>query len=60
MLQALNLSNTMNETTSSQGYGNYKLPLMYLFMLMSLLLSGAWRLSLDAWLACRAKQSNNG
>jgi putative oxidoreductase len=45
---------------TNQGYGNYKLPLMYLFMLMSLLLSGAGRLSLDAWLACRAKQSNDG
>ena len=45
---------------TNQGYGNYKLPLMYLFMLMSLLLSGAGRLSLDASLACRTKQSNNG
>ncbi len=44
---------------TNQGYGNYKLPLMYLFMLMSLLLSGAGRLSLDAWLACRAKQSHD-
>lgn len=41
---------------TNQGYGNYKLPLMYLFMLVSLLLSGAGRLSLDAWLACRAEQ----
>lgn len=38
---------------TDQGYGNYKLPLMYLFMLSSLLLSGSGRLSLDAWLACR-------
>jgi putative oxidoreductase len=38
---------------TDQGYGNYKLPLMYLFMLTSLLLSGSGRLSLDAWLACR-------
>lgn len=35
---------------SDQGYGNYKLPLMYLFMLTSLLFSGSGRLSLDAWL----------
>jgi putative oxidoreductase len=38
---------------TDQGYGNYKLPLMYLFMLVSLLLSGSGRLSLDAWLDCR-------
>jgi putative oxidoreductase len=38
---------------TDKGYGNYKLPLMYLFMLTSLLLSGSGRLSLDAWLACR-------
>ncbi|MFU8787754.1 MAG: DoxX family protein [Methylobacter sp.] len=38
---------------SDQGYGNYKLPLMYLFMLTSLLFSGSGRLSLDAWLASR-------
>ncbi|MDP3839006.1 MAG: DoxX family protein, partial [Methylococcales bacterium] len=35
---------------TDKGYGNYKLPLMYLFMLTSLLLSGSGRLSLDAWL----------
>jgi putative oxidoreductase len=38
---------------TDKGYGNYKLPLMYLFMLISLLLSGSGRLSLDEWLACR-------
>lgn len=36
-----------------QGYGNYKLPLMYLFMLTSLLFSGSGRISLDAWLTCQ-------
>jgi len=35
---------------SDQGYGNFKLPLMYLFMLTSIFLSGAGHLSLDAWL----------
>ena len=35
---------------TDQGYGNYKLPLMYLFMLTSLLFSGSGRLSVDAWL----------
>ncbi|HEY8097290.1 MAG TPA: putative DNA-binding domain-containing protein [Methylobacter sp.] len=38
---------------TDQGYGNYKLPLMYLFMLISLLFSGSGRLSLDTWIACR-------
>ncbi|NOT86443.1 MAG: DoxX family protein [Methylococcaceae bacterium] len=38
---------------TNQGYGNYKLPLMYLFMLVSLLLSGSGQLSFDAWLAKR-------
>lgn len=32
---------------SNHGYGNYKLPLMYLFMLSALLFSGAGRLSID-------------
>jgi putative oxidoreductase len=35
---------------TDQGYGNYKLPLMYLLMLCSLILSGSGRLGLDAWL----------
>jgi len=38
---------------TDQGYGNYKLPLMYLFMLTSLLFSGSGRLSVDALLAKR-------
>ncbi len=42
---------------TDQGYGNYKLPLMYLFMLTSLLFSGSGRLSLDAWL--ESIKSNN-
>ena len=33
---------------TDQGYGNYKLPLMYLLMLATLLFSGAGRLSIDA------------
>src|SRR6202008_721556 len=32
---------------SNEGYGNYKLPLIYLGMLLSLMLKGAGRLSLD-------------
>ncbi len=40
---------------TDQGYGNYKLPLMYLFMLTSLLFSGSGRLSLDAWLALKTR-----
>lgn len=39
---------------TDQGYGNYKLPLIYLFMLGSLLLSGSGRLGVDAWLKNRA------
>lgn len=35
---------------SNRGYGNFKLPLMYLFMLGSLLLSGSGSVSLDAWI----------
>ncbi|OQW68881.1 MAG: DoxX family protein [Proteobacteria bacterium ST_bin11] len=39
---------------TDQGYGNYKLPLGYAFMLSSLLLSGSGRLGVDAWLKPRA------
>lgn len=39
---------------TNQGYGNYKLPLLYLFMLGSLLLSGSGRLAIDTWLKQRA------
>ena len=39
---------------SDAGYGNYKLPLLYLAMLLPLILNGAGRLSLDALLARRA------
>jgi putative oxidoreductase len=35
---------------TDRGYGNFKLPLMYLFMLSSLSFSGAGRLSIDAWI----------
>jgi len=45
---------------TNQGYGNYKLPLMYIFMLLSLLLSGAGELSLDAWLMKRANKIKDG
>jgi putative oxidoreductase len=45
---------------TDQGYGNYKLPLMYLFMLTSLLFSGSGRLSLDEWLFSGAGKSNCG
>jgi putative oxidoreductase len=38
---------------TDQGYGNFKLPLMYLLMLTTLLFSGAGRLSIDAWLRFR-------
>ncbi|HGY9627946.1 DoxX family protein [Pseudomonas putida] len=35
---------------TDQGYGNFKLPLIYLVALLPLLLKGAGRLSLDHWL----------
>jgi putative oxidoreductase len=38
---------------TDQGYGNYKLPLMYLFLLGSLVSSGSGRWSVDAWLTDR-------
>jgi putative oxidoreductase len=44
------------------GFGNYKLPLMYLVMFLPLLFAGAGRLSLDHWIAgnARAHRMNNG
>lgn len=33
------------------GFGNYKLPLLYLIMLLPLLFSGAGKLSIDYWLS---------
>jgi putative oxidoreductase len=36
---------------TDKGFGNYKLPLLYLLMLASLLCSGAGWLSLDYWLS---------
>lgn len=39
---------------TDKGHGNYKLPLLYLVMLVPLILRGAGWLSLDAWLARRA------
>ena len=36
---------------TDEGHGNYKLPLMYLAMLLPLILSGPGRLSLDALIA---------
>lgn len=38
---------------SDNGFGNYKLPLIYAVMLIALLLRGAGKLSLDALLAAR-------
>ena len=39
---------------TNQGYGNFKLPLIYLLMLSALLLSGGGRFSIDAWLTKRS------
>ncbi|MEI8574735.1 DoxX family protein [Methylomonas sp. LW13] len=38
---------------TDQGYGNYKLPLVYLFMLGSLLFNGSGGLAIDTWLKQR-------
>ncbi|ANY87469.1 MULTISPECIES: HvfX family Cu-binding RiPP maturation protein [Pseudomonas] len=38
---------------TNQGYGNFKLPVIYLVALLPLLLKGAGRLSLDHWLGGR-------
>lgn len=38
---------------TDEGYGNYKLPLMYLLILGSLVLSGSGGLSVDAWIKSR-------
>jgi len=38
---------------TDQGFGNYKLPLIYLVALLPLLLKGAGRFSLDHWLRAR-------
>ncbi|MGR8934228.1 MAG: HvfX family Cu-binding RiPP maturation protein [Gammaproteobacteria bacterium] len=48
---------------TDQGYGNFKLPLLYLLMLASLLCSGSGWLSIDAWLAAhhqlKLRKGNN-
>jgi putative oxidoreductase len=43
----------MGYSISDKGFGNYKLPLIYLVALLPLLLKGAGRLSLDEWLRNR-------
>ncbi|HGA2315622.1 TPA: DoxX family protein [Pseudomonas putida] len=40
---------------TDQGYGNFKLPLIYLVALLPLLLKGSGRMSLDHWLKARAQ-----
>ncbi|GAB6140392.1 DoxX family protein [Methylosoma difficile] len=42
---------------TDKGFGNYKLPLMYLLMLASLFCSGAGSLSLDAWWVKRGQEN---
>ncbi|KVZ41723.1 DoxX family protein [Burkholderia ubonensis] len=44
---------TMGYVISDNGYGNYKLPLIYLVMFVPLILQGAGKFSLDYWLGRR-------
>ncbi|MDD2770157.1 MAG: DoxX family protein [Methylococcus sp.] len=41
---------------TDEGHGNFKLPLMYLVMLLPLLFGGAGRYSMDAWVTGRAQR----
>lgn len=44
---------------SDQGFGNYKLPLLYIAMLLPLLLAGPGKASLDHWLLCHSGIMHN-
>lgn len=44
----------MGYAITDQGSGNFKLPMLFIAMLLPLLFGGAGRLSLDAWLASRS------
>ena len=41
----------MGYAISDQGFGNFKLPALFMAMLLPLLFNGAGRLSVDAWVA---------
>ncbi|WP_032969386.1 HvfX family Cu-binding RiPP maturation protein, partial [Stenotrophomonas maltophilia] len=41
----------MGYAISDQGFGNFKLPVLFMAMLLPLIFTGAGRLSVDAWLA---------
>ena len=41
---------------TNKGFGNYKLPLLLLIMLLPLFFNGAGRLSVDDWLNKRCKR----
>ncbi len=45
---------------TDKGQGNYKLPLIFLVMLLPLILTGPGRLSLDAWIARRTTMTRRG
>ena len=44
----------MGYAISDKGFGNFKLPLIFMVMLLPLVLRGGGRLSLDAWIAARS------
>ncbi len=41
----------MGYAITDQGFGNFKLPVLFMAMLLPLIFTGAGRLSVDAWLA---------
>jgi len=41
----------MGYAISDQGFGNFKLPVLFMAMLLPLIFTGAGKLSVDAWLA---------
>ena len=45
------LTVAMGYAISDQGFGNFKLPVLFMAMLLPLIFTGAGRLSVDAWLA---------
>ena len=43
---------------AGDGFGNYKLPVIFLVMFMPLLFGGAGKLSVDHWLVCHGRRAS--